>query len=109
MDEQKKPQNFGSYLQTIRLEKRIKLEEVSNKTKIRLDTLRYIEEEDFNNLPAEVFVKGFLRSFAIAIKADEKEVIDRYTSFLESTRQTISFEEDLNKSKSNLYEGPKPT
>ena len=58
---------FGRYLQTIRLEKKISLEKVSEETRIGLGNLMLIEQEDYEHLPAEVFVKGFLRAYAAAI------------------------------------------
>ena len=53
--------SFGRYLQAIRLEKKISLEEVSAQTRIGLSSLSMIEQEDIERLPDEVFVKGFLR------------------------------------------------
>jgi cytoskeleton protein RodZ len=72
--------SFGRYLKTVRREKGIKLQEVSRKTKIGVDTLRLIEKEDHDGLPAKVFVKGFLRAYAEAIGADNDVVIQRYLS-----------------------------
>ncbi len=74
----KSSDSFGQYLQAVRTEKRISLETVSEETRIRLETLQQIEEEDHRNLPDEVFVKGFLRAYANAIGASGDEVIRRY-------------------------------
>lgn len=70
--------SFGQYLQSIRTKKQISLETISEETRIRLETLQQIEDEDHANLPDEVFVKGFLRAYANAIGADGDEVIRRY-------------------------------
>lgn len=70
--------SFGRYLQSIRMEKGISLEDVSKETRIRMDNLLLIEREDHEHLPAQIFVKGFLRSYAKAIGADEKEALQRY-------------------------------
>ena len=75
--------SFGRYLQAIRLEKKISLEKVSSQTRIRRSNLLLIEQEDHENLPAEVFVKGFLRSYADAIGADGDEAVRRYESQLD--------------------------
>jgi cytoskeletal protein RodZ len=72
--------SFGQYLQALRLEKKISLENISEETRIALSTLRLIEKEDHDNLPDEVFVKGFLRSFAKAVGADGDEAVQRYES-----------------------------
>ena len=70
--------SFGQYLQAIRTDKRISLETVSEETRIRLETLQQIEQEDHDSLPDEVFVKGFLRAYAAAIGADGDEAVRRY-------------------------------
>ena len=74
--------SFGRYLQAIRLEKKISLEQVADLTRIGLGNLLLIEQEDHEQLPAEVFVKGFLRSYAAAIGADGDEAVRRYESRL---------------------------
>ena len=56
--------SFGRYLKNIRLEKGLHLDMISKETRIGLHNLALIESEDHKNLPAEVFVKGFLRAYA---------------------------------------------
>ncbi len=68
----------GAYLKSIRLENGISLEAVSGATKIGIDHLLHIEMDYHEKLPAEVFVKGFLRAYAKAIGLDDDEVIRRY-------------------------------
>ncbi len=80
MESDKGPLSFGLYLQARRLEKKISLEQVSQQTRIGLGNLLLIEQEDHERLPAEVYVKGFLRSYAKAVGADGDEVIRRYKS-----------------------------
>jgi len=77
MESDKEPLSFGRYLQDTRLEKKISLEQVSQQTRIGLGNLLLIEQEDHEQLPAEVYVKGFLRSYAKAVGADGDEVIRR--------------------------------
>ncbi len=71
---------FGRYLQAIRLQRGITLEKVSEETRIGLATLKSIEQEALDELPAEVFLRGFLRSYSKFIGADGDEVIRRYES-----------------------------
>jgi transcriptional regulator with XRE-family HTH domain len=82
MKSDKESLSFGQYLQSIRLEKKISLEKISDETRIGLGTLKLIEKEEHENLPAEVFVKGFLRAYARAIGADGGEAVQRYESRL---------------------------
>jgi cytoskeletal protein RodZ len=72
--------SFGRYLQAIRLEKKISLEQVAKQTRIGLGTLQLLEQEDYDQLPAEVYVKGFLRAYAAAVGADGDEAVRRYES-----------------------------
>jgi transcriptional regulator with XRE-family HTH domain len=83
MDDDKENLSFGRYLQAIRLEKKISLEQVAEQTRIGLGNLRLVEQEDHEQLPAEVFVKGFLRSYAAAVGADGDEAVRRYESRLD--------------------------
>jgi cytoskeletal protein RodZ len=69
---------FGPYLQAIRIERDIRLEQVAEETRITVSTLEAIEAEDLDRLPPEVFTKGFLRSFAQAVGADPAEAVRRY-------------------------------
>ena len=70
----------GRYLKTARLEKGIDLEAISKETKIGLDKLESIENDDHTRLPSEVYVKGFIRAYAQAIGVDADEAIERYVS-----------------------------
>ena len=79
--------SFGRYLKTVRLERGIELETVSEKTRITKGILLLIEAQDHDRLPAEVYVKGFLRSYAEAVGADSKEVIRLYMSQRDVSRK----------------------
>ena len=96
MESDKEPLSFGRYLQATRLEKKISLEQVSQQTRIGLGNLLLIEQEDHERLPAEVYVKGFLRAYAKAVGADGDEVIRRYESRLDVV-QKISRSESSSK------------
>ena len=95
MEADKESLSFGRYLQAIRLEKKISLEQVSQQTRIGMGSLLLIEQENHEQLPAEVYVKGFLRSYAKAVGADGDEVIRRYKSCLEVV-QKLSESESSN-------------
>ena len=90
--------SFGRYLQSIRIENGIKLEDVSKETRIRPETLIHIEEENHEQLPDVVFVKGFLRAYAKAVGADGDEAVRRYISRLEVIQKIDTTEVDLKRS-----------
>jgi len=96
-------QSFGRYLQAIRLEKKVSLEKVSAQTRIGLANLLMIEQEDIEKLPAEVFVKGFLRSFAAAIGADGDEAVRRYESRLNVAQKIAVSEGSIGKSAPRMW------
>lgn len=74
--------SFGRYLQSMRMEKKISLGKVSAETRIAVTILKLIEKEDLEALPAEVFVRGFLRAFAQAVGADGGEAVRLYDARL---------------------------
>ena len=95
--------SFGRYLQSIRIDRGISLETVSKETRIRLETLQQIEEEDHEQLPDEVFVKGFLRAYAKVIDADGDEAVKRYLSRLQVIQKIITSETHLHRSESKFW------
>lgn len=78
---QNKAESFGEYLARERRLRNISLEEISQRTRISMKMLRALEEGRWEDLPAEVYVKGFLRSYARYVGLDENEVILRYESY----------------------------
>ena len=103
MENIKNSLSFGRYLRTRRLEKGVNLEVISRETKIRMDCLLLIEQEDHNRLPAEVFVKGFLRAYAKVIDVDEDDVIRRYLSSLQIFKESVRSEDDLIRLNKNYW------
>lgn len=69
---------LGERLNKLRSEKRITLGEVSRSTKIQMKYLEYLESGRYEKLPADVYVKGFLRSYSQYLGADENYLIKLY-------------------------------
>jgi len=78
--------SFGRYLQAIRIERDIRLEQVAEETRIATATLDAIEDEDFNRLPPDVFLRGFLRAYAQTVGADPDEAVRRYDACIRPFR-----------------------
>ncbi len=68
----------GKMLKQIRERMGIDLKTISLETKISLKILELIEEEAFDRLPAQVYLKGFLRGYAQCLGLDPKKVIEDY-------------------------------
>lgn len=65
-------------MKKLRSDKRISLGEASRCTKIRATYLEYLEEGEYDKLPADVYVRGFLRSYADFLGVDERILIRLY-------------------------------
>jgi cytoskeletal protein RodZ len=70
-----KTNGFGSFLRDQRRAEGISIETIAQKTKIRVEILRHIENEDLGRLPSSTFVKGFVRAYAAAVGADIQEAM----------------------------------
>ncbi len=103
MTTDKKTLSFGHYLQAIRIEKGINLDLISSETRISKDTLLLIEKEAHVQLPAEVYVKGFLKSYAKVVGADGIEVVRRYIACRDVLRGATISEADLAKPGLNFW------
>jgi flagellar biosynthesis protein FlhG len=68
----------GRALRRIRLSRGIELEEISAVTKINETYLRYLEEDRYPELPAPVYVRGFLREYARYLRLDPRRVTESY-------------------------------
>lgn len=71
---------IGSSLREARIRQGLDLAEIESETKIRMKYLRAIEEERFDILPAETYVKGFLRSYADRLGLDGQLYVDEFNS-----------------------------
>ena len=70
--------NFGSYLRNERELRGIPLEEIADNTKIHMRFLEALENNHYDKLPGEVFVKGYIRSYAKTIGTDVEEILAIY-------------------------------
>jgi cytoskeletal protein RodZ len=71
---------IGNSLREARLRQGLDFPEIEQGTKIRGKYLRALEEEHFDVLPAQTYVKGFLRSYAEYLGLDGQLYVDEYNS-----------------------------
>jgi len=69
---------LGQYFSHARQEKGWTLDQAAAKTRIQLQYLKAVEEDNYTLLPEEVFAKGFVRSYARMLGLDEMEVMHRF-------------------------------
>jgi cytoskeletal protein RodZ len=71
---------IGTSLREARLRQGLDFPELEQTTKIRGKYLRALEDEQFDLLPAQTYVKGFLRSYADFLGLDGQLYVDEYNS-----------------------------
>ena len=71
---------IGNSLREARLRQTLDFPEIEQATKIRGKYLRALEDEQFDVLPAQTYVKGFLRSYAEYLGLDGQLYVDEYNS-----------------------------
>ena len=103
-------ENFGEYLRRQREIRGFSLEEISEQTKISLRTLKALEAEDWEILPAEIYVRGFIRCYCETIGLDPNEALLRfeevYAPYKKQREERRFTEEELPPSKKNPYWWP---
>lgn len=65
-------------LAPLRKRKGITLEKIAEDTKLKVTTLKAIEEGNFDGLPGGVYNISYLRQYARAIGADETKLVQLY-------------------------------
>ena len=103
MDADRLNLSFGRYLRAVRLERGIDLKAVAVSTRISPEVLRRIEAEDHAGLPAEVFVKGFLRAYARQVGADGDAAVALYLASREQLSAGERFEKALSSSGAHFW------
>ena len=93
-------EDFGSYLKSERELRGVTLEELHAKTRIPVHYLQALEKNLFDELPEEVFIRGYIRSFAKVIGANEDEMLSTYIDITktapstDTNNQSISTQDD---------------
>jgi len=77
-------EHFGTFLRRARERRELVLADVAQKTKVARSTLELLERGQLAELPAGVYVRGFIRSFARAVGTDETEPLLMYERAVEA-------------------------
>lgn len=80
----------GDRLQTARIEQGLSIEDVANRMHLSVSILQSIEENNFDDITAPIFVKGYLRAYARIVSLDEEEMIEEYLNFYSDEDPPIS-------------------
>src|SRR5207237_9139756 len=71
---------IGNSLREARVRQGLDYPQIELATKIRAKYIRALEDEQFELLPAETYIKGFLRSYAEFLGLDGQLYVDEYNS-----------------------------
>ncbi|MGH2994868.1 MAG: helix-turn-helix domain-containing protein [Gaiellaceae bacterium] len=81
---------IGNSLREARLRQGLDLPRIEADTKIRAKYLRALEEESFEVLPAETYVKGFLRAYAEYLGLDGQLYVDEFNSRFTTAEEPLA-------------------
>ena len=70
--------SLGNYLRELRQAKSMSLDDIARSTRVGRRHLEALESDDFAELPAPVFVKGFIRAYCEFLDASPEEALGRY-------------------------------
>jgi len=68
----------GTDLKRMRTQAGIELEDIAARTKIWIEFLRYIESDQFDNLPSRFHLKGFLKAYVQYFSNQADTIVERY-------------------------------
>jgi cytoskeleton protein RodZ len=80
-------ENFGLHLKHERELRGVSLEEIAESTRIHIRFLEALESNDLDQLPGEVFIKGYIRSYARVIGFDSEEMVNVYDESVSGNRK----------------------
>lgn len=95
--------HIGEYLKQQRCEKNITLEEVASQTGIREQYLTALESGDFEKIPGDVFIKGFIRNYGNFLEENGNDLVEAYTKGLATPE---ALHEPLKAAPSDVKEQP---
>lgn len=68
---------LGEFLKQKRLEKNYSLEKLSQKTKISINVLKSLENNDYAHLPSAAYIKGFVSNYIKVLGISKEEAFSR--------------------------------
>ena len=71
----------GERLQAARIQQGLSLDDVASRMHLSISILEALEENDFEEITAPIFVKGYLRAYARIVSLSEDEMIEMYSQY----------------------------
>jgi Helix-turn-helix domain len=88
-------EHFGSSLRRAREGRALTVGDVASSTRVPRSSLELIEAGDLTGLPADVFVRGFIRSYARAVGVDEVTPLSGYDRAIRARSEAARAESAL--------------
>lgn len=76
--ENNRSEKLCDFIRCVRESRHITLEKIARDTKLNLEYLQAMERGEYASLPADTYVRIYLRSVAKYLQIDPNEIIDRY-------------------------------
>jgi cytoskeleton protein RodZ len=71
--------SLGETLRQARLDRGVSLTDAENETRVRRRYLESLENEDYSALPAQVYTRGYIRTYARYLGLDPEATLDLYS------------------------------
>ncbi|WP_295161783.1 helix-turn-helix domain-containing protein [uncultured Brachyspira sp.] len=84
-------ETIGQILKNAREKKGLSVEELESSTHIVAKFIKALENEEFDTLPGEIYVKGFIKNLSDKLSLDADTVLERYNL----QKNGVRFEQDL--------------
>jgi cytoskeletal protein RodZ len=79
--------NFGTFLKEERERRQVTLAELAQTTKLSVTSLKLMEAGNLDDLPPDVFVRGFIRSYAKTLRISSSEPLGLLDQVLSERRR----------------------
>jgi len=80
----------GERLQAARIQRGLSIDDVAGRMHLSISILEAIEENNFEEITAPIFVKGYLRAYARIVLLDEDDMIRQYSEYYSEEDPPIS-------------------
>jgi cytoskeleton protein RodZ len=80
----------GVLLKRAREKLKLTPEAISTRLRLSKKVIKHIENDEYENLPAAIFVKGYLKSYANMVDLPNETIINAYQNYVKATETDIS-------------------
>ena len=91
MVQESEKERLGAFLKREREKRNISLDDISAVSKINIKLLAHLEDDNYDQLPNPIFVKGYLKAYANYIGLDNKEVMSRFDEMFQLKEKKRTF------------------